>query len=183
MLDYAAGDAMAFEYLYRKHRGALYRYFVRQIGDRQLAEDLFQETWSRVIKAAPAYEATAKFTTWLYRIAHNLLVDHVRAVKPVDRFSDMQSADAEPEFEDLSADPGVSLEEQQKSRLLRECVALLPQVQKEAFLLNCETGFPARVVADIVGISHEAGKSRIRYAYQSLKDCVAGKWEAYSGRA
>ena len=89
----------------------------------------------------------------------NLLVDHVRAVKPVVRFSDIQLTESAAEFEDLTADPGLSLEERQKSRMLLECVALLPQVQKEVFLLNCETGLPARVVADIVGISHEAGKA------------------------
>ena len=180
MLDYAAGDSQAFEQLYLKHKGPLYRYFVRQIGDKPLAEDLYQETWSRVIKAASGYQPQAKFTTWLYRIAHNLLVDHVRAVKPVDLFSDVLSDNETPDFGDEVNEPGITLEEQQKAGLLKECVSLLPQVQKEAFLLNCETGFPARVIADIVGVSLEASKSRIRYAYQSLKECVASKWEAVS---
>ncbi|MCL2912896.1 sigma-70 family RNA polymerase sigma factor [Shewanella corallii] len=178
MLDYAAGDSGAFEQLYLKHKGPLYRYFVRQIGDRPLAEDLYQETWSRVIKAAAGYQPQAKFTTWLYRIAHNLLVDHVRAVKPVDLFTEVQTDNDSPDIGADEGEPGVSLEEEQKAGLLKECVSLLPQVQKEAFLLNCETGFPARVIAEIVGVSLEASKSRIRYAYQSLKECVASKWEA-----
>lgn len=182
MLNYAAGEASAFERLYLKHKGPLYRYFVRQIGDKQLAEDLYQETWGRVIKAAEGYQPQAKFTTWLYRIAHNLLVDHVRAVKPVDLFSDLQTQEQQPEFESGCDEPSLSFEQEQKASLLKECVSLLPQVQKEAFLLNCETGFPARVIAEIVGVSLEASKSRIRYAYQSVKDCVAAKWEVVSGR-
>ncbi len=56
MLAYAAGDAQAFERLYLKHKGGLYRYFVRQLSDMTLAEDLYQETWSRVIKAAQSYQ-------------------------------------------------------------------------------------------------------------------------------
>ena len=64
MLDYQAGSSKAFEVLYRKHKGPLYRYFVRQLHDQQLAEDLYQETWGKVIKAASQYQVSAKFTTW-----------------------------------------------------------------------------------------------------------------------
>ncbi|WP_372873288.1 sigma-70 family RNA polymerase sigma factor [Shewanella sp.] len=170
MLRYAKGDIDAFDTLYQRHRGGLYRYFVRQIGDRHLAEDLYQETWSRVIKAASAYEASARFTTWLYRIAHNLLIDHVRAVKPLD------DADTfEEELQELpdGMTPATALEQEQRVRALRHCVTLLPQVQKEAFLLSSEMGFSAPVISEIAAVSLEATKSRIRYAYQSLRNCVA----------
>lgn len=170
MQRYAKGDIKAFDTLYQRHRGGLYRYFVRQIGDSQLAEDLYQETWGRVIKAAPAYEVSAKFTTWLYRIAHNLLIDHVRAVKPLD------DADAfEEELQELpdGMTPARSLEQEQRVQALRHCVTLLPQVQKEAFLLSSEMGFTALMISEIAAVSLEATKSRIRYAYQSLRSCVA----------
>src|SRR5919106_1935963 len=78
MLAYGEGDAGAFETLYRRHRGALYRFVLRAIKDRAAAEELFQEAWIRVIEARDRYAPTARFTTWLYTIAHNLLVDHWR---------------------------------------------------------------------------------------------------------
>ena len=179
MLQYAAGSSHAFELLYRKHKGPLYRYFVRQIHDPQLAEDLYQETWSRVIKAASLYETSAKFTTWLYRIAHNLIVDHVRAVKPVSNFSDVfePEQDAETQLSNDTFNPEGLMLDNQKANLLKGCVANLPQVQKEAFLLNVEMGFTAAIIADIAGATLEATKSRIRYAYKGLKDCVDLKWQ------
>ncbi len=178
MLCYAKGDSKAFEQLYLKHKGALYRYFVRQLGDKQLAEDLYQETWGRVIRAAANYEASAKFTTWLYRIAHNLLIDHVRAVKPVDFVATDEDDVGLDTFVAGEQDkPDVQWQEAQKSLLLKTCIALLPQVQKEAFILNIEMGFTAAIISDIAGVTLEATKSRIRYAYQSLKDCVSAKWQ------
>lgn len=179
MLQYAAGDSLAFESLYQKHKGGLYRYFVRQTGDQQLAEDLYQETWGRVIKAAASYETSAKFTTWLYRIAHNLLIDHVRAVKPVDLFSDAFSEEQECDNQMSSGQfsPDSALEEIIKAKLLRGCIDLLPTVQKETFLLSMEAGFTAGAIAEIVEVTLEATKSRIRYANKALKECVMNKWQ------
>src|SRR5678816_3448550 len=78
MLAYRDGDAGAFETLYARHRGALYRFVLRSIKDRAIAEELFQEAWIRVIEARERYAPRARFKTWLYTIAHNLLVDHWR---------------------------------------------------------------------------------------------------------
>src|SRR5687767_15957836 len=79
MLAYRSGDARAFETLYRRHRGALFRFILRSLKQRAVAEELFQEAWMRVVEARGRYEAQARFTTWLYTIAHNLLVDHWRS--------------------------------------------------------------------------------------------------------
>ena len=179
MLNYASGDTSAFETLYLKHKGGLYRYFVRQIGDKQLAEDLYQETWGRIIKSASSYQADAKFTTWIYKIAHNLLIDHVRAVKPVDLFSETfsEEQDAEALLPSDEMSPDRAMEDSFKASLLKRCIALLPTVQKEALLLNMEAGFTASAIADIVGVTFEATKSRIRYANQGLKTCVMNKWQ------
>src|SRR5436305_2423099 len=78
MLAYRAGDAAAFETLYRRHRAPLYRFVLRSVKSRGLGEELFQEIWMRVIEARERYAPQAKFTTWLYTIAHNHLVDHWR---------------------------------------------------------------------------------------------------------
>ncbi|WP_153913397.1 sigma-70 family RNA polymerase sigma factor [Shewanella sp. TC10] len=182
MLNYQQGDTAAFEQLYSKHKGPLYRYFVRQLSNHSLAEDLYQDTWGKVINAAGNYQVTAKFTTWLYRIAHNLLIDHVRAVKPLDKVEDMgddgmDNFDANTNNEQSHNRPDEQLEDVQKAKLLKSCIANLPAVQKEAFLLNIELGLTAAAISDIADVTLEATKSRIRYAYQSIKQCVAIKWQ------
>src|SRR3989304_314716 len=78
MLAFPGGDAGAFDALYRRHKGALYRFVLRSIRDRATAEELYQEVWMRVIESRGRYEVQAKFTTWLYTVAHNRLVDHWR---------------------------------------------------------------------------------------------------------
>ncbi|MXR68811.1 sigma-70 family RNA polymerase sigma factor [Shewanella sp. JBTF-M18] len=182
MMRFTQGDHQAFERLYHKHKGGLYRYFKRQLGDSALAEDLYQETWSRVVKAAAGYEQRAKFTTWLYRIAHNLLVDHVRALKPVDSLNEPAGGE-QPLEATLPSDltgPDGQLEDEQKALILKHCISLLPHVQKEAFLLNVEMGFTAAAIGEIAGVGMEATKSRIRYANQALKACVQQKWQEQS---
>ena len=74
MLRYARGDMHAFETLYRRHRSALYRYLVRQTHNTETANDLFQEVWSKVIASRARYEPRAKFSTFLYRVAHNCFI-------------------------------------------------------------------------------------------------------------
>src|SRR5689334_14520654 len=75
-LAYRDGYAAAFETLYAKHRGRLYRFVLRGVKSRAVAEELYQEVWIRVIEARERYEPQAKFTTWLYTIAHHQLIDH-----------------------------------------------------------------------------------------------------------
>jgi len=176
MLAYQAGNISAFEQLYKKHKGPLYRYFVRQLRDNTLAEDLYQEVWGKVIKAVESYQVSAKFTTWLYKIAHNLIIDHIRAVKPLD---DTQALGEDQTMDSFNAvsdvEPEQQLQQLQQAKLLQGCIDLLPAVQKEAFLLNVELGLTAAAISDIAKVTLEATKSRIRYAYQSIKLCVSQK--------
>ncbi len=79
MAAYRAGDAAAFDALYARHRGGVFRYFRRHTGNPALADELFQDVWMRLIDARARYEPQARFTTWLYTIAHNRLMDHFRA--------------------------------------------------------------------------------------------------------
>ncbi|MBR9726551.1 sigma-70 family RNA polymerase sigma factor [Shewanella intestini] len=178
MLAYQAGNIMAFEQLYQKHKAPLYRFFVRQLSDQQLAQDLYQDTWSKVIKATAQYQVKAKFTTWLYKIAHNLIIDHVRAVKPLDLAA---KSDNETELVNVAAPfqraPEQLMQQQQQQQDMQRCIAKLPAVQKEALLLNIELGLTAANISEIAGVTLEATKSRIRYAYQNIKACIAIKWQ------
>jgi len=112
----------------------------------------------------------------LYKIAHNLLIDHVRVVKPLDKISPLAD---EQDMDSLESDtlkaPELQLQQDQQHDMMKACIAKLPAVQKEAFLLNIEMGMTAAMISDIANVTLEATKSRIRYAYQSIKQCIANQ--------
>lgn len=171
---YAQGDIAAFDLLYTKHRAGLYRYFLRHIADKPLAEDLYQEVWSRVINSAASYQPKAKFNTWLYTLAHNKLVDHVRRLKVVNTVIDVDSQLDDETGEDSSQVHEV-IEGELTGISLKQCLSKLPQMQLDCFLLKEEAGMTVFDISQIVGASLEATKSRMRYAYKSLRDCIATK--------
>ena len=168
MRAYAKGDSAAFEVLYRKHKDALYRFFLRQCGNQSRAEELYQDVWLRVINARDSYEHKAKFTTWLYRIAHNILIDHFR--KPQTQTDD--ETDAENVPDDAANDPEVILSGQEKIERFRVQLKNLPKEQQEVFLLKEEAGLSLEEIALSVGESKETVKSRLRYAVKKLKQAL-----------
>lgn len=173
MLAYVAGDAAAFDALYDRHRGGVYRYFVRQCRHGGIADELFQDVWTNLIRARASYAPTAKFTTWLYRLAHNRLIDHYRASGPLK----LVSADDEAHEDAVAAVPGAPGEEPQAraenrelGERLRAAVAALPPAQREAFLLQQEGGLSLAEIAELTGAGAETVKSRLRYAMAKLRE-------------
>jgi RNA polymerase sigma factor (sigma-70 family) len=166
MLAYGRGDAGAFETLYKRHRGPLYRFVLRAIKQRSPAEELFQEVWIRVIEARTRYAPQARFTTWLYTIAHNLLVDHWR--KKGLSLASLETEDVPIE----SANPARRAEGRETVARLLQAIEALPPAQREAFLLHEESGLSVAEVAAVTGTNEEAAKSRLRYAMAKLKAAV-----------
>jgi RNA polymerase sigma factor (sigma-70 family) len=166
MLAYGGGDAGAFETLYSRHRGGLFRFVLRAVKDRGVAEELFQEVWVRVIEARGRYAPKARFTTWLYTIAHNLLVDHWRrkglSLVPLD------DEDAPSE----SANPARQAEGREALARLLHALEALPAAQREVFLLHQEADLSVAEIAAVTGAGEEAAKSRLRYAMAKLKAAV-----------
>ncbi|KXI30843.1 sigma-70 family RNA polymerase sigma factor [Paraglaciecola hydrolytica] len=180
MLQYAQGDFAAFEQLYLRHKGGLYRYFLRQLADKSLAEDLFQDIWSKVITSAGQYQASAKFTTWFYTLARHKLVDQVRHLKVVAKVIEDKADDGvEAEFvvseHNTQSNPAYILESDKAKAALKDCIAFLPLVQRECFLLKEEAGLSVDAIAHIVDANFEACKSRLRKAYDSLRQCITRK--------
>src|SRR5436853_5130040 len=134
LLAYRDGTVGAFEALYARHRARLYRFVLRSVKSRAIGEELFQEIWLRVIEARSRYTPQARFTTWLYTIAHNHLVDHWRK-----RGLTLVALEGE-ELAAADADPAD--EAQARESLARFAAALeaLPVLQREAFLLHEEGG-------------------------------------------
>src|ERR671924_770868 len=166
MLAYGQGDAGAFDTLYKRHRGALYRFITRSIKERGTAEELFQEAWIRVIEARSRYAPQARFTTWLYTIAHNLLVDHWRrkGLTLVELNEDELAAAPD--------NPARQAEARESLARLVQAIDALPVAQREAFLLHEEAGLSVAEIAKVTGAGEEAAKSRLRYAMAKLKAAV-----------
>jgi RNA polymerase sigma-70 factor (ECF subfamily) len=174
MLAYAGGEMRAFESLYSRHRAALYRYLMRQAHDTEIANDLFQEVWSRVIANRLRYEPRAKFRTFLFTLAHNCFIDHCRRLKARPAGPAVDEADA---ADLLPADdatlPEVALERAESSRRYRAALATLPQEQLDVYLLHEESGLSLDEIARVTGVGAETAKSRLRYAVGKLKAAMA----------
>lgn len=168
MLAYGNGDAAAFDRLYARHKGPLYRFVLRSLRDRSVAEELYQEIWMRVIEARARYTVQAKFTTWLYTIAHHRLADHwkKRGLKLVELEGDDPPAPA-------AYEPAARAEARQSVARVAAALAALPEAQREAFLLREEAGMSVGEIAAATGASEEAAKSRLRYAVAKLKEALA----------
>ena len=136
MLAYRDGEGAAFEALYARHRGRLYRYLLHQCGRREQADEMFQEIWMSVIRARNGYEVSAKFTTWLYQIAHNRLTDHWRALshRPPAPDDAMERAEREPD----PSTPERQLSAFEERRRLQLALEELPADQREAVMLRLE---------------------------------------------
>jgi RNA polymerase sigma-70 factor (ECF subfamily) len=174
MLAYGRGEMRAFETLYSRHRGALYRYLMRQARDPDTANDLFQEVWSRVIVNRARYEPRAKFRTFLFTLAHNCFIDHCRRTKARPAGSNIEDADAAdllPAGEDSR--PDMRLERDESSARYRAALAALPAEQRDVYLLHEESDLSLEEIARVTGVGAETAKSRLRYAVGKLKAALA----------
>jgi len=168
MLRYQDGDTEAFETLYRRHNDALYRYLLRHCHHRATAEDIFQDVWGKIIKARASYRPTAKFTTFMYRVAHNCFIDHVRRNK---RHSN--NTELEPElYADTSEQPDTITERGLAKERLAVALQKLPDEQRDAFLLHEEAGLNIDQIASVTGSNRETAKSRLRYAVKKLRAAI-----------
>ena len=152
----------AFEHLYERHRAALYRYILRKAGHPATANDLFQGAWEKVIKARSKYRKNVPFRAWLYRIAHNHVVDYFRRART--------AADVSPDGLQ-SAEPGPDSLAEMNARAGRLKIAIgqLPEEQEEVLMLRLEGGLSIDEIATITCVNRETAKSRLRYATAKLK--------------
>jgi RNA polymerase sigma-70 factor (ECF subfamily) len=173
MLAYGKGDARAFELLYARHKGTVYRLVLRATGDKLMAEDIYQEVWLSVVNARKRYQPDAKFMTWVSRIASNKLIDHFRRTgqwEPYlsDSDEDIEACAPGPGYQDPEARTHVN---RQMARLLF-CLEQLPPPQRQTFLMKEEMGLALDEIAAAMSAGREAIKSRLRYAVKRLKACM-----------
>ncbi len=173
MQRFARGDMAAFEQLYARHRGGLMRFLQRGLGRRETAEECFQEVWSRVIAARERYQPEARFATWLYQIAHNLLIDQYRRQRPeinVEELPEEAERDDNPFGDGAALTPEAQLSAFEQARRLQQALTELPDEQRIALQLRLEQELSLEEIGAITGAGRETVKSRLRYALDKLKD-------------
>ena len=175
MLRVKAGDDSAFEYLLQKYRRPMVSYMYRMCHNAAAAEDLAQEVFLRVYRSRGNYEPSAKFTTWLYRIATNLAVNHARDSRH-ERPENTVSVD-EPDQEtgmtlDLP-DSSLSAEEailrRERMAAIRQRVQALPDRQRTAVVMHKYQQMDYREIAQVLKLSESATKSLLFRAYETLR--------------
>ncbi|HSR64434.1 MAG TPA: sigma-70 family RNA polymerase sigma factor, partial [Xanthomonadaceae bacterium] len=153
MLAWASGDADAFTSLYARHRTRLYRYLLRQLRDPALSDEFFQDVWQRVIGARRGWSPDAAFATWLYRIAHNRLADHWRALQhrpPAPADADERAA----RIPDPDT-PERTLSDFEQRRRLQLALDDLPPEQREVLLLRLEQELTLEEIGAFTGVGRE----------------------------
>ena len=167
MLRFQVGDVRAFEELVRRHRTPVFSFLLRLTGDRGRAEDLCQDAFLRVVKAAETWEPRATFRTWVFAMARNLAVDEARR----QAFRRTEPLDDPARGVEASEAPGP--ERAAEGALLRPkleaAVAALPEEQREVFLLREHAGLKFGEIAEVTGVAENTVKSRMRYALEALR--------------
>ncbi len=176
MLRVAAGDEAGFNYLVEKYHRAMIHFLFRMVRNQAVAEELAQEVFLRVYRSRASYRAEAKFTTWLYRIATNLAVNHARDTKH-ERAVQNVYLDAQDEETGTTpdvADDELSVEQRmlrdERMASIRKHVMALPERQRMAVLMHKYQGMDYRQIGEVLKLSESATKSLLFRAYQTLRD-------------
>jgi RNA polymerase sigma-70 factor (ECF subfamily) len=175
MLRVKAGDETAFAYLVQKYRRPMVSFMYRMSHNAAAAEDLAQEVFLRVYRSREGYEASAKFTTWLYRIASNLAVNHARDTRH-ERPENMVSLD-EPDEDtgltvdvpDGSATAEETIMKRERMAAIRQRVQALPERQRTAVIMHKYQQMDYRQIAEVLKLSESATKSLLFRAYETLR--------------
>ncbi len=176
MLRVAAGDESGFNYLVEKHYRAMIHFLFRMVRNQAVAEELAQEVFLRVYRSRESYRAEAKFTTWLYRIATNLAVNHARDTKHERSASTiyLDSPDEEtgttPDVADDEPNVEQNLLRNERMAAIKKHVMALPERQRMAVLMHKYQGMDYRQIGDVLKLSESATKSLLFRAYQTLRD-------------
>jgi RNA polymerase sigma-70 factor (ECF subfamily) len=186
MLRYQQGDRAAFAQLVRRHQTPLFNFALRQVRVPQVAEDVVQESFVRVVQNAVDFKHEARFTTWVYTITRNLCIDHLRkrALRKHPSLDESRGEDGDgPSLGEQTADPRASVEREATGTELKERIAravdTLPDEQREVFLMREIANLPFKEIAEITGVPENTVKSRMRYALERLQEHLS-EYEDYA---
>ena len=175
MLRVKAGDDSAFDYLVQKYRRQIISFMYRMAHNTAAAEDLAQEVFLRVYRSRASYEPSAKFTTWLYRIATNLGVNYARDTRHErpENTMNLDEPDSEtgttPDLADRTPNIEEDILRRERLAAIRQKVEALPERQKMAVLMHKYQQMDYRQIADVLKLSESATKSLLFRAYETLR--------------
>ena len=176
MLELSAGNMAGFDYLIQKYRKPIVNFMYRMVRNQAIAEELAQEVFLRVYRSRETYRAEARFSTWLYRIATNLGVNHARDTRHERTASTvyLDETDSETGTTPDVADTTISVEaqmlRQERMNAIREHVMALPERQRIAVLMHKYEGMDYRQIGEVLKLSESATKSLLFRAYQTLRE-------------
>ena len=176
MLRVAAGDDGAFDYLVEKFRRPMVSFMYRMTRNQAVAEELAQEVFLRVYRSRQSYAASAKFTTWLYRIATNLAVNHARDTKyeRPENTVNIDEPDTETGLTVDVADRSLNAEQvilrRERLAAIRKHVEALPERQQAAVIMHKYQGMDYKQIAGVLNLSESATKSLLFRAYETLRE-------------
>lgn len=172
--NYISGDESALASLIERHQSKIYGFIYSKINDRDLSDDIFQDTFIKVIKTlkSQSYNEEGKFLPWVMRIAHNLVVDHYRKAKkmPYQRETDEYSIFNYMTDNSLNIE-GQIISEQVEMDLIK-LLDELPQDQKEVLIMRMYQDLSFKEIADLTGVSINTALGRMRYALLNLRKII-----------
>jgi RNA polymerase sigma-70 factor (ECF subfamily) len=176
MLRVKAGDQPAFEYLVQKYRRPMMSFMYRMARNAAVAEDLAQEVFLRVYRSRETYEPSAKFSTWLYRIATNLAVNHARDTRherpevQVSLDEPDEESGATLELPDAALNAEQQIMRRERLRAIRKKIEALPEQQRLAVIMHKYQQMDYKQIADVLKKSESATKSLLFRAYETLRE-------------
>jgi RNA polymerase sigma-70 factor (ECF subfamily) len=176
MLELRAGNMDAFDILLAKYRKPIIHFMYRMVHNQAVAEELAQEVFLRVYRSRETYRAEARFSTWLYRIATNLGVNHARDTRRERSASTiyLDEPDSEtgttPDVADATPSAEAKLLSRERMNAIRHHVMALPDRQKTAVLMHKYEGLDYKQIGEVLKLSESATKSLLFRAYQTLRD-------------
>jgi RNA polymerase sigma-70 factor (ECF subfamily) len=188
MMRFQAGDRAAFAVLVRRHKTPIYNFVLRLVRNGPTAEDLVQDVFVKVVRKAETFKHEARFTTWVYSIARNLCIDHLRKMSLRRHPSLDQSSGKNPDGPTLgeriaNTHPSSAADRRATSTDIGEriiaAVEQLPNEQREVFLLRQLGKVPFKEIAKMTGVPENTVKSRMRYALERLQDALS-EYEDYA---
>lgn len=175
------GEMVAFEIVLERYRRPIYNFIYRSVREPQRAEDLLQDVFLKVVQRAGDFRGQAKFSTWLYTITRNLCIDHSRKMshrrhRSLDAPSHRGEEGSSPMVERVPGkELGVDRDaiSNQLSAEIAAAVEKLPEEQREVFLMRQVQGLRFKDIGEIVGVSENTVKSRMRYALERLQEALS----------
>ncbi|MEY4037757.1 MAG: hypothetical protein RIR67_67 [Bacteroidota bacterium] len=172
--DYIAGNETALAILIKRHQSKIFGFIYSKVGDRDLSDDIFQDTFIKVIRTlkSNAYNEEGKFLPWVMRIAHNLIVDHFRRNKKMPMYRETE------EFSIFSimTDDTLTIENKlisdQVAKDLRQLVEELPADQKEVLMMRLYQDMSFKEISEATGVSINTALGRMRYALLNLRKVI-----------